>query len=260
MTNSVRDLHVGEMIGVSMHWLHPDTKPIFLSITELAPLFSRVEVIHTSLVAARDNETAETATQALSDQAADLDERHDYRARALYYLVLAAQYHELGKDTPDPARSDALEGALDALFPTRLQIVVASYQEQAGNSAQIEKLATNDYSDLLATVTIDDKTTAKTMAIDLGEAGRKLSVIEASRPKVAADAQETKIPRAEVRRRMRAWASLAETILGVLDQSSAPTAAVNSIRGPLLEAAEKATARRRAQRAAKKTNKTDPGK
>jgi hypothetical protein len=50
---------------------------------------------------------------------------------------------------------------------------------------------------------------------------------------------------------MRDWATVIEAVLANLAQSAAKPEAVEAVRQPLLAAAEKATARRRAKRAAK---------
>ncbi|MDI1447999.1 hypothetical protein [Polyangium sp. 6x1] len=251
MTASVRDLQIGEMISVSAHWLAPEHKPVLLSIPETAPLVGRIEIVHANLVAARDGDTSSSALRALGEEAEGLDDRHDHLSRTLFYSMLAAQYHELGKAVPNEARAEAIESAREALFPHRLSIVSASYQAEAGNAAQIAKLAEGELAPLLETIHVDKDTSAKDVALKLGETGKQLGAVENQKPQAAAEAQKNAIAPAEVRKRMRAWATLAETILANLEQSIAPAAAVDAIRAPLLAAAEKATARRRAKRAAK---------
>jgi len=257
MTASVRDLQIGEMISVSAHWLDPQHKAIFLSIPEVAPLLGRVEAVHAGLLLARDGDSSTSALRALGDEAEGLDEQHDHLARALFYSMLAAQHYALGKAVPDEARADAIENARGALFPERLNIVSASYQAEAGNAAQIAKLAEGELALLLGAIHVDMNTSAKDVALKLGETGQKLGAIENQKPQVAADAQKNAIAPAEVRKRMRAWAAVAETILANLEQSNAPAAAVDAMRAPLLAAAEKASARRRAKRAAKGKQTTE---
>ncbi|MDC3956493.1 hypothetical protein [Polyangium jinanense] len=87
--------------------------------------------------------------------------------------------------------------------------------------------------------------------MQLGDAGQKLGAIENQKPQAAAEAQKNGVSPAEIRKRRRAWAKVAKAVLTNLEQSSAPAAAVDAIRAPLLAAAEKATARRRAKQAAK---------
>lgn len=61
-------------------------------------------------------------------------------------------------------------------------------------------------------------------ALQLGETGKKLGAVENQKPQAAAEAQKDAIAPAEVRKRMRAWAKVAETILANLDESAAPAA------------------------------------
>ncbi|MDI1430619.1 hypothetical protein QHF89_14095, partial [Polyangium sorediatum] len=101
---------------------------------------------------------------------------------------------------------------------------------------------------LLESIHVDKGTSAKDLALKLGETGQKLGAIENQKPQAAAEAQKIAIAPAEVRKRTRAWATVAETILANLEQSTAPAAVVDAVRAPLLAAAEKATARRRPKR------------
>ncbi|TKD10028.1 hypothetical protein [Polyangium fumosum] len=239
------------MISVSAHWLDPQHKPTLLAIPEIAPLIGRIEAVHVNLVAARDGDTSASALRALGEEAEDLDARHDHLSRALFYSMLAAQHYELGKPVPNEAAAEAIESGRDALFPQRLNIVSASYQAEAGNAAQIAKLAEGELAPLLEVIHVDKGTSAKDLALQLGETGQKLGAVENQKPQAAAEAQKVAIAPAEVRKRMRAWATVAETLLANLEQSTAPAAVVDAVRAPLLAAAEKATARRRAKRAAK---------
>jgi hypothetical protein len=250
MTSSVRDLQIGEMINVSDHWLGPQ-KTKFLSIAEIAPLYGRVEAVHVALVAARDGDAGDTALRALGDKAEALDFRHDHLMRALHYLLLAGQHFQLGKDPADKERAADIERAQDTLYPNQLQGVLASYQAEAGNAAQLAKLASSDFKDLLPTLLLDKDTSALDLAHMISDVGRKLGQVEHQRAAAAAAAKKTDIPRAEVRRRMRDWAAVVEAVLANLAQSAAQPEAIEAIRQPVLAAAEKATARRRAKRAAK---------
>ncbi|MDI3284642.1 hypothetical protein [Polyangium sp. 15x6] len=239
------------MISVSAHWLDPQHKPLFLSIPEVAPLIGRVETVHAGLVAARDGDSSASTLRALGDEAESLDDRHDHLSRALFYSMLAAQHYELGKHVPNEAKAEVIESAREALFPERLNIVSASYQAEAGNAAQIAKLAEGELAPVLGAIHVDKDTSAKDVAMQLGDTGKQLGAVENQKPQAAAEAQKNAIAPAEVRKRMRAWAKVAGTILANLDESVAPAAMVDAIRAPLLAAAEKATARRRAKRAAK---------
>lgn len=247
MPTSVRDLQIGEMINVSAAWIGPK-KTTFLSIPEVGPLYGRVETVHTALVAARDSNSASAALRALANQAEDLDDRHDHLMRALYYLLLAAQHYELGKDPVDEERASRIEDAKDALLPEQLGGVQASYQAEAGNAAQLAQLASGEFAGLLETIAIQKGVSALELAQRIGDVGGQLGTVEQKRSEAAAAAKKETITAAEIRRRMRAWSDVAETILANLAQSSAPADALDAVREPLLAAAEKATQRRRDKR------------
>jgi len=247
MPTSVRDLQIGEMISVSASWIGAK-KPTFLSIPEVSPLFGRVEAVHTALVAARDGNSAGAALRALANQAEDLDERHDHLMRALFYLLLAAQHHELGKDPVDEDRAARIEDAKDALFPEQLGAVQASYQAEAGNAAQLAQLASGEFAGLLETISIQKGVSALELAQVIAGVGAQLGSVEQQRSEAAVAAKKEAITAAEIRRRMRAWSDVAETILANLAQSGAPAATLDAVREPLLAAAEKATQRRREKR------------
>lgn len=246
------------MISVSAHWLDPKQKPTFLSIPEIAPLVGRVEAAHLNLVSAREGITNDTALRVAIDLADLLDNRHDHRLRALYYLLLAAQHFELGKDPPDETRADEIDRASEKLFPTQLQAVIASYQAEAGNAAQLAELAKGPLAGVLASILLSKDASALDLAAGIGEVGKALGEAEAKKAAAAAAVHQSLTP-AEIRIRMRAWAALAETILSNLAQSDAPAAAIDAIRAPLLAAAEKATARRRERQAVKTKGKEGEG-
>jgi hypothetical protein len=251
MSFSVRDLQIGEMISVSASWLDPEHKPTFLSIPEIAPLVGRLEAMHASLVAARESAFADAELRVLSERADNLDDRHDNLARALYYLLMAAQYHALGQGSPDESRADAVERAMIALFPNALNAVIASYQAEAGNAEQLENLAKGELAPLLSSIHIEKNVTAVDIASAIGVVGKQLGMIEHQKTQAAAAAEKKSLGAAEIKQRMRAWASLAETLLGNLEHSSAAPESIEAIRAPLVAAAEKASARRRDKQAAK---------
>ena len=130
---------------------------------------------------------------------------------------------------------------------------MASYQAEAGNAAQLNALATNEYSALLSDVFIHKTVTALDMAQAIGTVGAELGTVEQQRMTASADAKNEAITPSEVRRRMREWAQVAEAVLVNLDLATAPPEAIDTIRRPLLETAEKAQERRRLKR-----SKPDP--
>lgn len=248
MSISVRNLQIGEMIHLSSDWI--DTKKsTFLSIPEVAPHFYRVVAVHGALVEARAGAVAGAEYAELTEQAEVLDQRHDDLARALYYLLIAAHHFELGREAGDETRARLIERANRAMFPEQLRAVQASYMAEAGNAAQLESLAINQFADLLEAICIGKDVSALDVAHALGNVGRALGTVENQRSLAAVQAQKETITPAEVRKRMRDWAQVVETLLMNLQLSTAPADSIDALRKPLLDAVEKAAARRREKNA-----------
>lgn len=252
MTTSVRDLQIGEMINISAAWIGAQ-KTTFLAIPEIAPHFARVETVHHALIDARDGASADAALSDLMAQAEVLDDRHDHLVRGLHYLLIAAHSFELGRDGGDPTKAENIERANKALLPNQLRAIQASYQAEAGNATQLEALADSEFSGLLGGIHITKDKTALDIAHDIGAVGKTLGSVEHQRSLAAAQMKKDSVTPSEVRRRMRAWARVAEAILINLDIASAPAANIEALRQPLLDAVDKAVARRRDKRASKET-------
>ncbi len=256
MTTSVRELHIGEMINISAAWVG-SKKAAFLAIPEIAPLFARVESAHHALVVARDGASADAIVADLNAQAETLDGRHDHLVRAFYYLLIAARSFELGSDSGDEAKAEAIVRASNALLPTQLRAVQASYQSEAGNAAQLEALAAGEFAALLGTIQITANKTALDVAREIGTVGGALGTVENKRSLAAVQLKKETVTPSEVRRRMRDWAQVAEAILVNLQIASAPAEAIEALCKPLLDAVDKAITRRREKRAHRDDANTD---
>lgn len=248
MHTSVRDLQIGEMISISAGWVGAN-KATFLAIPQIAPLHARVEAVHGALIAARDGATANATLTTLAAKADALDHRHDDLSRALYYLLYAAKYFEMGREGGDDALAATLDRCGDKLFPQGLRGILASYQAEAGNAAQLNQLATTEFAAVLGNVYITKTQTALDIAQAIGTVGAELGSVEQQRAMAAVDAKNETIGPAEVRKRMREWAQVAEAVLVNLELTSAPPPDLAVLRQPLLDAANKALERRREKRA-----------
>ena len=254
----LRDLNAGEMISLSEQWTGP-LKAVFLTIPELAALFPRVQEDHDALLAARSGSAAEAMLQALSAQATGLDVRHDHLQRALHHGLLSAREVCLGLEPVNPALAGQIDAAYERLLPNGLDVVNTSYEAEAGNAAQVVKLASAELAPLLMQIPIATGVSALDLVHAIGTVGAELGTLEHSKSVTAAAAEQEAVSPAEVRRRMRAWADTLETVLGALSRSKAPAVVVTSIRVPVLDAIEKARSRVLAQRnaARKKTPSVD---
>ncbi|HVK70832.1 MAG TPA: hypothetical protein VM694_40535 [Polyangium sp.] len=243
----LNDLNVGEMIAITEQWTGA-VRPVFLGITELAPLLPRVEEDHGALVNARGGSSAETALRALSDQAETLDARHDHLQRALHFGLRAAKEALLGQDPPDVALAEAIDAAHEKLLPTGLEVVKASYESEAGNAVQMAQLAKKELSGVLEHVHVLPHVSALDLVFQIGTVGESLGAVEQKKSVTAVAAAKEEIPAAEVRRRMRAWVRTVELVLGALERTKAMEEHVEQIRKPVSDAAEKARMRRLAKR------------
>ena len=245
------------MISLSEQWTGP-LKAVFLAIPELAALLPRVQEDHDALLAARAGSSAEAMLRTLSEQATGLDVRHDHLQRALHHGLLSAREAHLGLEGLDSALAVQISAAHHRLLPDGLEVNNASYEAEAGNAAQMVKLASTELGPLLMQLPIAPGVSAFDLVQAIGKVGAELGAVEHDKSvSAAAVAQETVAP-AEVRRRMRAWADTLETVLGALSRSKAPAEVVTSIRVPVLDAIEKARTRVLAQRNAAEKKKTPP--
>lgn len=243
------------MISLSEQWTGP-LKAVFLSIPELAALLPRVEEDHDALLAARAGSSAEAMLRTLSEQATGLDVRHDHLQRALHYGLLSARAAHLGLAALDPALAAQISDAHDRLLPDGLDVVNASFEAEAGNAAQMVKLATTELGPLLMQIPIAPGVSALDLVQAIGTVGAELGTVEHNKSVAAAAAEQETVSPAEVRRRMRTWADTIETALGALSRSKAPAEVVTSIRVPVLDAIEKARTRVLAQRNAAEKKKS----
>ncbi|MDI1436769.1 hypothetical protein [Polyangium sorediatum] len=243
----LHELTIGEMITITEQWTGAG-HPGFVAIPELAPFLPRVQEDHDALLGARAGSSAEVPLRSLSEQADTLDTRHDHLQRALHLGMRSAREALLGQVPPNIALADAIDVALEKLQPRGLDIVKASYESEAGNAAQMVRLAETELALVLAQVPILDGVSALDLVKQIGAVGSALGAVEQKKSVTAAAAAKEEITPSEVRRRMRAWVDTIELVLGALTRTKGSEAHVEQIRKPVVDAAEKARARRLAKR------------
>jgi hypothetical protein len=246
----LRELSAEELIGLLAPWTTV-VKPVFLSIPEISGLAPAVEQDHDTLVNAVGSSTAEQLLEALTDEATKLDSRHDHLARGYNYILAGTIEILRGVDPPDDAAADALDAALARLYPTGLQMITASYQAEAGNTAQMLVIA-DELKAVLDAVPIIKSFTGYTIVKELADVGNTLGNTEQKRAVAEVAAKQEVITPSEIKRRMRFAAETIETVLRALDRSKQPEDSLIQIRQPVLAAVERARARVLAERAAKK--------
>lgn len=251
----LQNLTTGEMIAVTEQWTGP-LKPVFISIAEITPFYGRIDEDHGALIDARRSGTAESLLRTLSEQADGLDTRHDHLQRALHFGMRSAREALLGLTPPNTALAMAIDDAYDALLPDGLEIINASYEGESGNAAQMVKLAQTKYAGVLEQVPLAGNISALDAIVEIGKVGATLGETEQKKSLAAAAVENETVTPAEVRKRMRAWATTVDLILGALDRSKANVELIQQIRQPIEDAVEKARARRLAKQNA--SAKKDP--
>jgi cytochrome c551/c552 len=247
-----------EMIAVSDQWTGP-LKSAFTSIIEIAPLLDRVEEDRDALINARNSGAAESLLQAHNDQADSLDTQHDHLQRALHFGLRSAREALLGQTPPNAMLAAAIADAHEALLPSGLEIVNASYEGESGNAAQMVKLAQSQYADVLAKIPMAGNMSALDIVLEIGKVGAALGVTEQKKSVAAAVVENEAITPSEIKRRMRAWAGTVEVVLRTLERSKANANIIDQIRRPVEDAVEKARARRQAKQNVQSKKDADGG-
>lgn len=251
----LQNLTIGEMIAVTEQWTGP-LKSVFIAIPELTPFYGRIDEDHGALVNARQSGTAESLLRTLNDQADGLDTRHDHLQRALHFALRSAREALLGLAPPNTTLASAIDDAYEALLPNGLEINNASYEGESGNAAQMVKLAQTQYADVLNQVPLAGNITALEAIVEIGKVGAALGETEQKKSIAAAAVENETVTPSEVRKRMRAWASTVELVIGALERSKANADSIGQIRRPIEDAVEKARVRRLAKQNA--SVKKDP--
>lgn len=254
----LQNLTPPEMIAVTEQWTGP-LKSGFMTITEITPLYTRVEEDHLSLLDARNSGTAESLLRSLNEQADSLDTRHDHLQRALHFGLRSAKEALLGLTPANTTLAAAINDAQEALLPNGLEVVNATYEGEAGNAAQMVKLGQTKYADVLVKVPIAGNVTALDIVNEIGKVGAALGETEQKKSVAAAAAETEAVTPSEVRKRMRAWASTIELVLGALDRSKGDADVIRQLRRPVEDAVEKARTRRLAKQSAHSKKEPEGG-
>jgi hypothetical protein len=95
------------------------------------------------------------------------------------------------------------------------------------------------------------------IVVEIGKVGAALGETEQKKSVAAAAAENQAVTPSEIRKRMRAWATTVELVLGALDRSKADPDLIREIRRPVEDAVEKARARHMAKQNANNKKGTE---
>ncbi|MEM9462323.1 MAG: hypothetical protein AAGF11_49680 [Myxococcota bacterium] len=237
-------LNVEEMISLTTAWAtHPEAKAIFLSIAEIAPLHSKIVEANAELLAMQPVDHAlSMQMQSVASRARKVDMLHDALTRAVVSGIEADRMYCLAARPPQPKRAELLARVRAALVPRGLSVVNASYLAEAGNTARVAELLRNEpaLAELLASIPIRGAGDLLELTQRWIAAGRQLSLLEHQRNVLAAqDATRPGGPVSVAAARSR-WLRLVSQVLSNLELSEASPEAIETIRGPVRRASERA--------------------
>ncbi len=206
----------------------------------------KVVQLHGDLLAVRPAESAlSPALRKVVEEAAAVGKRHDPLARAVAADIEADRQHCLGAAPPDLDRARQCEEVSAKLFPNGLKIVSASLLAEAGNTARVEKLLQDEpaISAFLQAIPVRGKRTLLDTTQRWIAAGAELGRLEHAREELEAKVVAKPVGRAAMNTLRGRWIRLVSLILSTLEVSEAPAEAIETIRGPVLKASERAARR-----------------
>ncbi|KYF72744.1 hypothetical protein [Sorangium cellulosum] len=259
----LKHLMIEEMVALVSPWIeNAQRKRLFLSIPEIAGLHPKVVAAHESVLAVRPSKAGSSAAMsALNDELARVDDRHDHLARAVCWGVDAHRAHCLGADPPDRERAATCDQVQPKLFPSGLNIIKASPTAEAGNTARVARLLDEEPSigEFLKGIPAPGKTTLLHTTQRWIKTGKELEAIEHRRDELAAKEKTAPVTKATVAAARSQWFRVVSAVLSNLELSDAPAEAVETIRGPVLKASERAGKRYAGAPAGEGPSAEEPG-
>jgi hypothetical protein len=243
----LKHLNIDEMVALSKPWVEDaKRKALFLSIPEIAALHAKIEQVYADLLGARPAAPeVSPALRKLLDEGAQADVRHDQLARAVFAGIDADRALCLGASPPDIARASQCDEVSVKLFPNGLHIVNASLLAESGNSARVAKLLDDEppVGAFLKAIPVRGKATLLDVTHAWIDAGAQLGKIEHAREELEAKAATKHAGKAALTNLRGRWIRLVSQVLSNLELSDAPAEAIETIRGPVLKASERAAKR-----------------
>ncbi|WP_437597843.1 hypothetical protein WMF28_34610 [Sorangium sp. So ce590] len=240
----LKHLMIEEMVALLAPWVESaQRKRLFLSIPEIAGLHPKVITAHEAVLAVRPSKAGPSARMsALNEEVARVDERHDHLARAVCWGIDAHREHCLGEDPPERGRAATCDQVQPKLFPSGLTIIKASPTAEAGNTARVARLLDEEPSigEFLKGIPAAGKTTLLHTTQRWIKTGKELEAIEHQRDELAAKEKTAPVTRATIAAARSQWFRVVSAVLSNLELSDAPAEAIETIRGPVLKASERA--------------------
>ncbi|WP_437315083.1 hypothetical protein [Sorangium sp. So ce385] len=240
----LKHLMIEEMVALVSPWVeNAQRKRLFLSIPEITGLHPKVVAAHEAVLAVRPSKAGPSGQMsALNDELGRVDERHDHLARAVCWGIDAHREHCLGADPPERERAATCDQVQAKLFPGGLNIIKASPTAEAGNTARIARLLDEEPStgEFLKGIPAPGKTTLLHTTQRWIKVGKELEAIEHRRDELAAKEKTAPVTKATIAAARSQWFRVVSAVLSNLELSDAPIEAIETIRGPVLKASERA--------------------
>ncbi|WP_437935850.1 hypothetical protein [Sorangium sp. So ce341] len=259
----LKHLMIEEMVALVSPWVeNAQRKRLFLSIPEIAGLHPKVVDAYEAVIAVRPSKAGPSAQMsALNDELGRIDVRHDHLARAVCWGIDAHREHCLGADPPERERAAACDQVQAKLFPGGLNILKASPTAEAGNTARIARLLDEEPSigEFLKGIPAPGKTTLLHTTQRWIKAGKELEAIEHRRDELAAKEKTAPVTKATIAAARSQWFRAVSAVLANLELSDAPAEAIETIRGPVVKASERAGKRYGGAAAGAGASEEEPG-
>jgi hypothetical protein len=239
---ALNDLSLTEMVAATEAWVGAE-RSTFLSIPEIAGLFSLVEQAHASVVEVAATQE-DPVLAGVSELVSRVDDRHDHALRALFFSALAASEYLLSLDPPGHKEAAKILAARDALLEEGLAGTMFGFGEEAGRAerAMLTLSANPEYGKTLEKVRIFGEVTARDAAECLGSLGAELGALEQKR--TALESRSAGMEQPSARKARALWMKTVATVLGALDLARVTKPTASLIAGPITRASERAAARR----------------
>jgi hypothetical protein len=250
----LKHLTLDEMVALVSPWVkNARRKTLFLSIPEIAPLHPKVIAAHRAVLSVRPSEKSKSDKMLILDaKAAVVDARHDHAAKAVSFGIDSYREHCLAQDPPDKERAAKCDVMQKKLFLGGLQIINASTTAESGNTARIAHLLEEEpeVAAFLKAIPAPEKKTLWHTTQQWIQEGKALAAIDHEREELSAKEKTAPAARATITAARREWFRVVSAVLANLELSDASAEAIETIRGPVLKASDRAGKRYAAGRSA----------
>lgn len=241
----LKHLSLAEMAALGLAWVNKGARrDTFLSIPEIAPLHPTFAGAHNAILAAQPaDKSMSPELRTVVGEGNALDLTHDRLARAGSLGLELTRELCLAATPPDQDRADMCERVTNKLYPDGLSFLNTSWLAEAGNVARVEKLLAQEpeLRPFFKSIVLPGKITMVEVIERWIAAGKALGKVDEKREALLA--QLAPADKATIQAARSRWIRVVSAVLNNLELSAADRAAIETIRGPVLRASERAAKR-----------------